>query len=175
MVMTNLRFPVLLLCGLTLLLHGCLPASRRGRTAPGAEEARAAIARSRTSATIPPDRRRILDEAERWIGTPYVYGGSTKSGVDCSGFVCNVFKTVDTKLPRTSSEQAGSGESIALTQALPGDLVFFNTSGSGVSHVGILIDSENFIHASTSNGVTVNRLSEAYYGSRFMFARRVLQ
>src|SRR3954469_17640484 len=128
--------PHALACALMALLYGCLPASRATHTAPGSEEAYRAVERSRMSASITPDRRKVLDEAERWIGTPYLFGGYSRSGVDCSGFVCNAFGGVR-KLPRNSAEQASAGESIVLSQALPGDLVFFNTSGAGVSHVGI--------------------------------------
>ncbi len=130
--------------------------------------------RARTAPSLGRDRRKVLDEAERWIGTPYQFGGTTRSGVDCSGFICNVFKTVEKKLPRNSAEQAQTGESVSLGQTLPGDLVFFNTSGSGVSHVGIIVEGSTFIHASTSLGVTLNNLSEPYYRDRVLFARRVL-
>jgi cell wall-associated NlpC family hydrolase len=164
----------LLCCACAAALDGCLPATRMARPGAGSAEAHRAVERSRSSAAITPDRRKVLDEAERWIGTPYSYGGFTRSGVDCSGFVCNVFGSVARPMPRTSSEQATTGESIALSQALPGDLVFFNTTGGGVSHVGILLDPDTFIHASTSNGVTVNKLSEPYYQNHFLFARRVL-
>lgn len=164
-------------CSALLLLHGCLPASRTARAAGGASatEARRAIERTRVSGSLDPSRLKILYEAEQWVGTPYLFGGNTRSGIDCSGFVCNVFRSIDRKLPRSSSEQATVGESVALSQVLPGDLVFFNTSGSGVSHVGILLDNDSFVHASTSNGVTVNRLSETYYRNHFLFVRRVLQ
>jgi len=157
-----------------LVLAGCLPASRISSGGASSAEARRTIERSRTAASLGYDRRKVLDEAEKWLGTPYRFGGTTRSGVDCSGFICNVFQTIDQRLPRNSAEQAGVGRSVNLSQALPGDLVFFNTSGSGVSHVGILVDNDSFVHASTSIGVTVSRLSESYYSSRFMFIRRVL-
>jgi cell wall-associated NlpC family hydrolase len=157
-----------------MLLYGCLPASRMARPAAGSADAHRAVDHVLSTVPLTPERRKVLDEAEGWIGTPYQFGGYTRSGVDCSGFVCNVFGSVSRKMPRNSAEQASVGESVTLSQAQPGDLVFFNTSGAGVSHVGILLDSGSFIHASTSNGVTVSRLSEPYYQSHFMFARRVL-
>lgn len=123
---------------------------------------------------LPEERRLLLQEAESWIGTPYRYAGTTRSGVDCSGFVCTVFSTLPQKLPRNSASQATVGEAISLRDAEGGDLVFFNTSGSGVSHVGIYIADNLFIHASTSIGVTINSLAEEYYRKRFVSIRRVL-
>ena len=67
------------------------------------------------------------------------------------------------------------GQEVDIENALPGDLVFFNTTGAGVSHVGILINSDQFVHASTSSGVIVSSLSESYYRDRFLFLRRVFE
>ncbi|MDB5033071.1 MAG: NlpC/P60 family protein [Chlorobi bacterium] len=161
---------------LTLVLQGCLPASRTVTTgaAGGYSEARRTLEQSRALPSLGRDRRMVLDEAETWLGTPYQFGGVTRSGVDCSGFVCNVFRVADRRLPRNSGEQAQVGSSVNPAQVLPGDLVFFNTSGSGVSHVGIMVDRDSFIHASTSSGVIVSRLSESYYSSHFLFIKRVL-
>lgn len=165
----------LAICALLLALHGCMPASRSSRVGAEAYPAiRETMERAKSAPSLGHDRRKVLSEAERWIGTPYSFGGTGRSGIDCSGFVLNVFKAVEMKMPRNSAEQAKAGASISLASALPGDLVFFNTSGSGVSHVGILVDNEAFIHASTSLGVTLNRLSEPYYRDRLLFARRVL-
>jgi cell wall-associated NlpC family hydrolase len=156
-------------------LIGCAPAARRASPARTAD-ARTAIERASSETAPGSERRRLLNEAGHWLGTPYRYGGSTTAGVDCSGFVCNVFRAaVEKKLPRSSGEQAKVGDEIEIDDAEPGDLVFFNTSGGGVSHVGILINAEQFIHASTSIGVTVSSLNEGYYRQRFMFARKVLK
>ena len=124
------RFYPVGLSALALILHGCLPASRSTAVA-GRENylaIRETMERARSSPSLGRDRRRVLDEAERWIGTPYQFGGVTHSGVDCSGFVCNVFKSVEKKLPRNSAEQATVGESVSIGGTLPGDLVFFNTT-----------------------------------------------
>lgn len=112
--------------------------------------------------------------AEEWLGTPYVYGGTSRNGTDCSGFVLNVFRKIDVPLPRTSREQADRGTAVGRENIQPGDLLFFNTTGSGVSHVGIAIGKQKFIHASTSRGVIVSSLDEDYYGERFLFAKKVL-
>ncbi|MCB2211629.1 C40 family peptidase [bacterium] len=112
---------------------------------------------------------------ESWWGTPYRYGGSRKgSGVDCSAYVQQVYRTVyNLPLPRTSAQQFKQGWAVGRDELRRGDLVFFNTSGKGVSHVGIYLGAGMFTHASSSDGVTINRLSESYYTKRFMGARRV--
>lgn len=165
---------VLLTCMCTLLA-GCFPASRTTTTTGKAARPDAVNALDRARRTLPPgnDRRAVLDEAQTWLGVPYHFGGIDRAGIDCSGFVCTVFRAAHRTLPRTSTAMAGTGTEIDLPDALPGDLVFFNTSGSGVSHVGILLDPTTFIHASTSSGVMVSSLNEQYYRTHLMFARRV--
>lgn len=122
----------------------------------------------------------ILKEADSYIGTRYKFGGMTRSGIDCSAFVLSVFgATTDIKLPRVSSAQAQHGERIEKMNLEKGDLLFFNTSGSRISHVGIVHDvtpegEVKFIHASSSKGVTVSSLNEKYWGARYRFAKRVI-
>lgn len=166
---------------LASVVAGCLPATRSTTTprtphSPAARaDARESVERSLADPSLDTDRRQVVREAAEWLGTPYRYAGSSRAGVDCSGLVQNVFGSVDRKLPRNSAEQAGRGEGINLSEAMAGDLVFFNTSGAGVSHVGILINQEEFIHASTSSGVMISRLDETYYRTRLLFVRRVLR
>lgn len=171
-----------LLTGTILLgaiLGGCLPASRIASgprsSATGNATAVRAVERTVADPALPYDRRAVLAEAERWIGTPYRFGGVGGSGIDCSALVQRAFSAANFRLPRNSAEQATVGETIPLAESSPGDLVFFNTLGNGVSHVGILIDVDQFVHASTSLGVTVSSLSETYYRDRMLFVRRVLR
>lgn len=123
---------------------------------------------------------KILSEAESYLGTPYRFGGTTRSGIDCSSFVQQVFEMFDYQLPRVSSAQAKEGTEITKEDLRAGDLVFFSTSGRGrVSHVGIVHsireDGEiEFIHASTSQGVTVTPLSDNYWSKRYLYAKRIL-
>ena len=178
--MSTHRFAALAAAALVVVC-GCLPATRRmsippadAGTSGASTSARERIAAAYTSPSLSYDRRALLQSAEEWLGVPYRYGGNTREGIDCSGFVCSVFTTIDRRLPRTSSQQAGVGDPVSLYDALPGDLVFFNTSGAGVSHVGILINSSEFVHASTSKGVIVSSLGEKYYRERLVSVRRVI-
>lgn len=122
---------------------------------------------------------KLLHTAEDYMGTPYKFGGVTRSGMDCSGFITTVYDSQDINLPRRSEDQSREGREISIKNVIPGDLLFFATSGgSRVSHVGIvhtIRDGEvNFIHASTSKGVMISSLNEKYWNKAYLSARRVL-
>ena len=118
------------------------------------------------------DEKKVLQEAETWIGTPYKYAGTEKgSGADCSGFVMMVFKeAINCALPRNSAKQAEFCKRIKREKVKPGDLVFFATGKdpTKVSHVGIMVDDTNFIHASSSKGVVISSLKNKYYTDRLL-------
>lgn len=122
----------------------------------------------------------LLKDAEKYLGAPYKFGGSTSSGFDCSGFALKVFEENNYKLPRRSADQAETGNEIDIKEAKPGDLLFFATAGgTRVSHVGIVHDIGNdgevrFIHASTTKGVIISSLNEAYWNKAYLHAKRVL-
>jgi cell wall-associated NlpC family hydrolase len=105
-----------------------------------------------------------------WKGTPYCYGGKTKACTDCSGFTTTVYNAVyKKKLPRSSSDIHARSMPVAKYALYEGDLVFFATAGgSRVSHVGIYLWDGYFAHASTSKGVIISNLSEAYYKRTFV-------
>ncbi len=110
----------------------------------------------------------IVNYAKQLIGAPYVWGGTTPRGFDCSGFVQYVFNHCGVSLPRTSEAQAQVGSVTNKPSLQAGDLVFFNTDGSAFSHVGIYVGNGEFISATTSSGVQIRNLSDPYYwGSRF--------
>ncbi|GGA53008.1 C40 family peptidase [Paenibacillus physcomitrellae] len=108
------------------------------------------------------------------LGTPYKTGGTTTKGFDCSGFTRYVFAKLGITLPHQSGSQFKMGKAVEKSQLIPGDLVFFNTSGSGVSHVGVYVGDGKFAHASSSKGVTISKLSESYYVNRYVGAKRIM-
>ncbi len=114
---------------------------------------------------------RLTHDALRFLGVPFVFGGTTRAGFDCSGFVQHVFAKLGIALPRTATQQ------FAVTQAVktprPGDLVFFQTYLPGPSHVGIYIGHGEFVSAS-DHGVMISHLSESYWASRYLGAKRVV-
>ena len=110
----------------------------------------------------------LLEHIDGWYGTRYRYGGTTKSGIDCSAFVQAVYLSAFViSLPRTARDQYRQSRIISATEMKTGDLVFFNTTG-GISHVGIYLQNNKFIHASTSYGVTISDLFDPYYLKRFI-------
>ena len=118
----------------------------------------------------------IIQSAKNLIGTPYRYGGTTTAGFDCSGYLGYVFSENGIELPRTTGGQFQAGKPVSRSNLKKGDLVFFNTSGRGVSHSGIYIGGNQFIHASTSRGVIITDLNDPHYwGSRYIGARRVIE
>ncbi len=128
---------------------------------------------------MPPNRsnnkvRSVLRAAYSVMGTPYVFGGTTPYGFDCSGFTQYSFARAGISLPRMADEQYYSGRKISINQLRPGDLVFFTTYEPGASHCGIYIGNGNFIHAGTSTGVTVASAFTGYWGARYYGACRVL-
>ncbi len=120
-----------------------------------------------------------LDRAVRgYLGTPYVWGGVTHQGVDCSGLTKGSYNEIAVVLPRVAKQQWTEGKAITKQDDLKeGDLIFFDTLGSGVSHVAMMVDpaSHKFIHASSSRGVIEENLSKRYFQTKYLGARRVLK
>lgn len=112
----------------------------------------------------PGAHKALIKAATPWLGTPYQMGGTTQKGVDCSGFVQEMIRVVWGKqAPRSSREQFDWAKPVEKGKQAAGDLVFFKIRGPKVSHVGLLLDSQHFVHASTSSGVRVDHLSSPYY------------
>jgi cell wall-associated NlpC family hydrolase len=113
-----------------------------------------------------------VNAAKKLTGIRYTYGGtSPKTGFDCSGFVTYVMNQHSVKLPRRSADMYNVGQKVTSLQ--PGDLVFYNTSGRGVSHVGIYIGNGQMIHSASKN-VKVDNMSSSYWKKRYVGAKRVL-
>jgi len=131
-----------------------------------------------THVSAPPvtyiDGRSLASTALSLRGAPYLNGGGDPRGFDCSGFTQYVFARYGIALPRGVHDQFEAGAAIKRRELAPGDLLFFQTTGPGATHVGVAIDADQFVHAPSSKGVVrVERLSSKYWGSRFLGARRL--
>ncbi|WP_422666798.1 C40 family peptidase [Billgrantia gudaonensis] len=119
-------------------------------------------------------RLALLDQHQRWVGTPYRLGGESTRGIDCSALVQRVFaETFRLELPRTTGDQVREGEPVDRDALQVGDLVFFRPPGA-YDHVGIYVGEGHFLHASTSQGVKLSRLDNVYWQRHFWQARRTL-
>ena len=142
------------------------------------------LAAAEKGETIKPDKEeavevslgdQIVAKAKTCLGIPYVWGGQTRKGFDCSGLVYYILKDLGYSAGRSTSEQYKMGSSVSKSKLQPGDLVFFaGTYKSGISHVGIYIGDGKFIHApSTGDVVKISELSNSYYKSHYYGARRI--
>lgn len=127
------------------------------------------------TSAVTTEREDLVALAQEWLGTRYRYGGSSKSGTDCSGFTMAVFKEFGYNLYHGASDQYRSATPITTEERDMGDLVFFSFYGDGrIAHVGIYIGNGLFIHASTSRGVIISSVYESYYAKNYIGAARVL-
>ncbi|MBI3195439.1 MAG: C40 family peptidase [Ignavibacteriae bacterium] len=117
----------------------------------------------------------LLREVNEWTKVRYRKGGNTKKGVDCSGFVKNIFKDAFSfGLPRTSREQFTLGDSVDQNELKAGDLVFFKSKRKRINHVGIYLGNGQFVHSARKLGVSIASLANSYYHKRFAGAKRIL-
>ena len=117
---------------------------------------------------------KILKTAAQYKGVPYVFGGTTPNGFDCSGYVQYVFAKNGIRLTRTADTQALEGKFVSKKNLKPGDLVFFTTYEPGASHVGIYAGNNQFWNATSSRGIMLSNLNDSYWGPRYYTARRIL-
>jgi cell wall-associated NlpC family hydrolase len=119
--------------------------------------------------------RLVLKTANSYLGVPYVYGGTSPSGFDCSGFTHYVMLKNGITIPRTAAAQYNVGTWISKSNLKPGDLVFFTTTSTSVAHVGIYLGNNKFIHASTgASKIIVSDLSNTYYAQHYVGAKRII-
>jgi lipoprotein Spr len=119
----------------------------------------------------------LLAQMEKWFGTQYCFGGSTDSCIDCSSFTQVILRDVyNLKIPRNSQQQFDASTKIETENLKEGDLVFFNTVSASmiITHVGVYVCNNKFVHASTSKGVTINDLSEKYFAKAYRGAGRFI-
>ncbi|WP_185958285.1 NlpC/P60 family protein [Fodinibius sediminis] len=125
-------------------------------------------------ASINEARASLMQAYRDWKGTPYRLGGGSQSGVDCSMFINIVFaEYFNIDLPTNTRTQLNVGAGVRRAAIKTGDLIFFRT-GRKMLHVGVMLNKEEFLHASTSKGVTISQISQKYWASRYLAARRVL-
>ena len=118
----------------------------------------------------------IINTAKSYLNVPYVWGGTSVQGFDCSGFIQYVYGKHGVSLPRVTSDQYNAGTAISKSSLKPGDLVFFETYKPGASHVGIYLGNNQFIHASSGAGkVIISNLTSTYYTEHYIGSRRVLK
>lgn len=146
---------------MSIFLAGCAGTSEKPRQNLNIE----------SSSTV---TQRLLAQHNEWQGTPYKLGGNNKGGIDCSGFTQITFaQRFNRSLPRTTAHQVSQGTAVSKHSLKPGDLVFFKTGGNKQRHVGIYLEDDIFLHASTSRGVMLSKLSNPYWAKHYWTARRV--
>ena len=116
----------------------------------------------------------LIATARQYIGVPYVFGGTTPAGFDCSGFLQYVFKQHGLTIPRLADEQYKLGKAVKMSELRAGDLVFFTTYEPGASHCGIYIGDGQFLHASSSRGIRIDRLDNAYWAPRYYGGKHIV-
>lgn len=113
--------------------------------------------------------RSLIVNTGQWIGVPYKFGGNDKKGVDCSGLIASIYPLVyNIKVPRASAQMYREARPVKKNDLKEGDLVFFKINTPEVGHAGILLFADYFVHASTSRGVMISRLSEPYWLKYFV-------
>ena len=116
----------------------------------------------------------VIETAKKYLGVPYVFGGTTPAGFDCSGFLQYVFKQNGITIPRLADEQYKLGKSVKMSELKAGDLVFFSTYEPGASHCGIYIGNGQFLHTSSSHGVRIDRLDNTYWAPKYYGGRQIV-
>lgn len=141
------------------------------KTAPAAAPMPSRSASPPTTSESTSGSNGIITYGKRFIGTPYVWGGTTPNGFDCSGFLMYIYKKNGINIPRTVSDIWSFSSPVSSLQV--GDIVFFQTYKKGPSHAGIYLGNQRFLHAGASSGVTISDMTISYWSSRYLGARRI--
>jgi cell wall-associated NlpC family hydrolase len=167
---------LLVLLPLVMALAGCSSSSGTTESGRGGRGNSIGLSRPALPENISAGRRAVVNESYRWLGVPYRYAGNTTRGVDCSGLVGAIFKKFRLTLPRRASELFHKGRGVSRGDLQPADLVFFsNTAGPGISHVGIYVGEDRFVHSSTRAGVVISSLEDSYYSRHYAGARMLIK
>ena len=152
-----------------------LPDDAVDTTAPAKATVQPAVATVKRAQPTISSRPSVSRAAYRHIGARYVYGASGPYRFDCSGFTKYVLKQYGVNLPHSAALQARQGRPVRRSGLMPGDLVFFDTFGRGISHVALYVGDNKVVHATNPrDGVVVSSLSERYWSARYVTARRVM-
>ena len=165
---------LLILAVLAITLSSCGSANRSGKNTNTYSKQRNSATGNQAKAST------IVTYAKQFQGTPYKFGGTSRSGMDCSGLVYVSFNQENIRLPRVSRDMATQGKAINLSQVTKGDLLFFKTNKNSnqINHVGLIVSSGGgvikFIHSTSSRGVIISSLDESYWNNAFVQARRLI-
>lgn len=174
---------LILLLGIFVVLGGCRPYPRyrtggneTGRDQSPAERREGAYSNQRESRTPTVELLRFGRIIQSYLGTPHSERSHGSSSMDCSEFTMTIFDEFNgTKLPRTAAKQYKTGYKVGRNNLKFGDLVFFRTTGGGgITHVGIYVGFDEFVHAASSSGIIISRLNNKYWKNRFAGGRRIL-
>lgn len=156
-----------------MTLMGCSTVPERGAARAGYSRVDSGAARDINLSDAKSLKAVLYAQYDEWKGTPYRIGGMSKESVDCSGFIHITFKSkLGVILPRSTDLQVALGINVDRDELRPGDLVFFKT-GKVTRHVGVYLEKDRFLHASTSQGVVISDLNNAYWKSAYWKARRL--
>ena len=172
---------ILIMAILFIILAGCAPRYMERKPSPRKQSNIVRESQDRLQKIRRENRNveysRLLQQIGFYLGTPYKYGGDSRRGMDCSGFVRRMFReSFRLKLPHNAAQLYLNSTRVTSVELETGDLVFFSTNNSGaVNHVGIYLLDNYFAHASESYGVIISKLSERYYRSRYIGGGRILK
>jgi len=166
---SNFKLNLIFLTFLSAALFGCRTGKKTATERKPTAKSELTALEERLGVELPSgSNRAYYEEIASWLGAPYKYGGTDRSGIDCSGFVMIVYQRVfGIKLIHQSSQQKEKSKPVDAAELKEGDLYFFKLDGKKISHVGMHVAPDFFIHASTKRGVVVSRLSEPYYTKAF--------